>query len=210
MRVVGSLIGVVVAVGWSQNGAPARLVIGNNPVWGPGARSFPVVIGLASAIVAIIAAYCYLVWKMTRYAITPTAVWYRSGILSRKQRHARLSRIQAVNLSYSLIGRIVGLGYLDVEVAGGSDSRIKLGLLSSRRLEEVRALVLALASGAIDEVVEPSESTRPASRGGVVGAAVPAAPERVVFQVSLPKLLASLLATLGNAIALLFASGCAC
>jgi len=78
------------------------------------------------------------------------------------------------------------------------------------RLEEVRALVLALASGAIDEVVEPSESTRPASRGGVVGAAVPAAPERVVFQVSLPKLLASLLATLGNAIALLFASGCAC
>lgn len=146
---------------------------------------------------------------MTRYAITPTAVWYCSGILSRKQRHAHLSRIQAVNLSYSLIGRIVGLGYLDVEVVGGSDSRIKLGLLSSLRLEEVRALVLP-GLGRDRRVVEPSESTRPASRGGVVGAAVPAAPERVVFQVSLPKLLASLLATLGNAIALLFASGCAC
>lgn len=168
MRVVGSLIGVMVAVGWSQNGAPARLVIGNNPVWGPGTRSFPVVIGLASAIVAIIAAYCYLAWKMTRYAITPTAVWYCSGILSRKQRHAHLSRIQDVNLSYSLIGRIVGLGYLDVEVAGGSDSRIKLGLLSSLRLEEVQALVLALASGAIDGSLNPPSPPGPPPVGALL------------------------------------------
>lgn len=164
MRVVGSLIGVMVAVGWSQNGAPARLVIGNNPVWGPGTRSFPVVIGLASVIVAIIAAYCYLAWKMTRYAITPTAVWYCSGILSRKQRHARLSRIQAVNLSYSLIGRIVGLGYLDIEVAGGSGSRIKLGLLSSLRLEEVRAL----ASGAIDGSLNPPSPPGPPPVGALL------------------------------------------
>ena len=93
---------------------------------------------------------------MTRYAVTSTAVWYRAGILKRTQRHARLSRIQAVNVSYSLLGRLIGLGFLDIEVAGGADSSIKLGLLRARRLEELRALLLALASGAIDEAVDPN------------------------------------------------------
>lgn len=164
-------------------------------------------LGIA-AIAAIVAAvsclYCYLSWKMTRYAITSTAVWYRAGILKRTQRHARLTRIQTINVSFSLVGRLLRLGYLDIEVAGGQDSRIKLGLLTSRRLEELRALLLALASGAIDEVVDPSADAVAATVGRRSGASPLEAPERRVFKVGFVKLLASMLATFDNAVALFF------
>lgn len=163
-------------------------------------------LGIA-AIAAIVAAvsclYWYLSWKTTRYAVTSTAVWYRCGILGRAQRHARLSRIQAVNVSYSLLGRIVGLGFLDIEVAGGADSSIKLGLLRARRLEELRALLLALASGAIDEVVDPSADAVASTVGRRSGASPLEAPERRVFKVGFVKLLASMLATFNNAVALI-------
>ena len=102
---------------------------------------------IAGIVLAIAGAYCYLSWTKTRYAVSNTAIWYRAGILKRTQRHARLTRIQTINVSYSLVGRILGLGYLDIEVAGGTDSGIKLGLLPAAKLEELRALLLAARFG---------------------------------------------------------------
>ena len=105
-------------------------IIGETPT---GIESGLVFLGLAAIAVVILAVsglYSYLAWRMTRYAVTSTAVWYRAGIFMRTQRHARLSRIQTVNVSYSLLGRIVGLGYLDIEVTGGQDSSITLAPLT--------------------------------------------------------------------------------
>mgnify|MGYP001715562058 FL=1 len=112
-------------------------------------------------------------------------------------------RIQTINVSYSLVGRLLRLGYLDIEVAGGTDSSIKLGLLPAQRLEELRALLLALASGAIDEAVDPADLSPASAR--VATAKTPLeAPERPVFKVGFVKLLASMLATIDKAIALFF------
>ena len=204
-RVVGSVVG---AVGLAT--VANASVIGSWLAGDEVASEFNVgAIFLGLAAVAVIVAavsclYCYLSWKMTRYAVTSTAVWYRAGILKRTQRHARLSRIQAVNVSYSLLGRLIGLGFLDIEVAGGADSSIKLGLLRARRLEELRALLLALASGAIDEVVDPSADAVASTVGHRSGASPLEAPERRVFKVGFVKLLASMLATFDNAVALFF------
>ena len=140
-RVLGSVTGIIGAVTLANASALAAWLSGETPT---GIESGIVFLGLAVIAVVILAVsglYSYLAWRMTRYAVTSTAVWYRAGILMRTQRHARVSRIQTVNVSYSLLGRIVGLGYLDIEVAGGQDSSIKLGLLTSRRLEELRALL---------------------------------------------------------------------
>ena len=67
---------------------------------------------IAGVVLAIAGAYCYLSWTKTRYAVSNTAIWYRAGILKRTQRHARLTRIQTINVSYSLVGRLLRLGYL--------------------------------------------------------------------------------------------------
>ena len=121
-RVLGSVTGIIGAVTLANASALAAWLSGETPT---GIESGLVFLGLAAIAVVILAVsglYSYLAWRMTRYAVTSTAVWYRAGIFMRTQRHARLSRIQTVNVSYSLLGRIVGLGYLDIEVAGGQDA----------------------------------------------------------------------------------------
>ena len=203
-RVLGSVTGIIGAVTVANASALAAWLSGETPT---GIESGIVFLGLAAIAVVILAVsglYSYLAWRMTRYAVTSTAVWYRAGILMRTQRHARVSRIQTVNVSYSLLGRIVGLGYLDIEVAGGQDSSIKLGLLTSRRLEELRALLLALASGTIDEAVDPSADAVASTVGRRSGTSPLEASERRVFMVGGLKLLASMLATVDNAVALFF------
>ena len=206
-RVAGSLGGVAAATVWALQWGSAHVVGEGGSAWAASVGSLPVLLGLALVAAGALLALSYLSWRMTRYAITPSAVWFRSGILSRSQRHARVSRIQSVNLSYSLLGRIVGLGYLDIEVAGGAESSIKLGLLPSRRLEELRALLLGLASGAIDELVPPADPARAAGQGHPLAEATLEAPERVVFRVSVLELMGSMLATMSTVLALAIGIG---
>lgn len=203
-RMAGSAAGGIGLVSVSNASTIESILNGETPAWLATTGIFLGLLFIAGVVLVIAGAYCYLAWTKTRYAVSNTAIWYRAGILKRTQRHARLSRIQAINVSYSLVGRIIGLGYLDIEVAGGADSSIKLGLLSARRLQELRALLLALASGAIDEVVEPSAVSVAATRGARAGISALEAPARPVFKVGFVKLLASMLATVDNSIALFF------
>lgn len=77
-------------------------------------------------------------------------VYLRSGILSRKLRTARLPRIQSVDVVHPLLGRIFGLGQLTVEVAGGRNSRVVIGFLTTSELQTLRDRILDLAAGQID------------------------------------------------------------
>lgn len=104
-----------------------------------------------------------LSWWRRAYAVDADGVYLRSGILSRKLRTARLPRIQSVDVVHPLLGRIFGLGQLTVEVAGGRDSRVVIGFLTTRELQTLRDRILDLAAGQIDR-------PGPASEGGAVGA----------------------------------------
>ena len=104
-----------------------------------------------------------LSWWRRAYAVDADGVYLRSGILSRKLRTARLPRIQSVDVVHPLLGRIFGLGQLTVEVAGGRDSRVVIGFLTTRELQTLRDRILDLAAGQID-------LSGPAVEGGAVGA----------------------------------------
>ena len=91
-----------------------------------------------------------LSWWRRAYAVDADGVYLRSGILSRKLRTARLPRIQSVDVVHPLLGRIFGLGQLTVEVAGGRDSRVVIGFLTTRELQTLRDRILDLAAGQID------------------------------------------------------------
>ncbi|WP_084402950.1 PH domain-containing protein [Schaalia suimastitidis] len=121
-----------------------------NSDWGRAQDIITVVgyIGGGITLVVILAAvYSWLAWRATKWAVTDTAVWFREGILFRSQKHARLERIQAVDIVHPLLGRMVGLGKLNVEVAGGGESNFTFGFLRTRELNEARAEILALAAG---------------------------------------------------------------
>lgn len=106
-----------------------------------------VVVGTAT-IVGMTAAALWLSWWLRTYAVDRDAVYMRSGVLNRQLRIARLPRIQSVDVIHPLLGRILGLGQLKVEVAGGGDSRVLIGYLRTRDLEELRDRILDLAAGA--------------------------------------------------------------
>ena len=91
-----------------------------------------------------------LSWWRRAYAVDADGVYLRSGILSRKLRTARLPRIQSVDVVHTLLGRIFGVGRLIVEVAGGRNSRVVIGFLTTRELQALRDRILDLAAGQID------------------------------------------------------------
>ena len=106
-------------------------------------------LGLA-ALIALWVVLGLLSWWRRAYAVDADGVYLRSGILSRKLRTARLPRIQSVDVVHPLLGRIFGLGQLTVEVAGGRDSRVVIGFLTTSELQTLRDRILDLAAGQID------------------------------------------------------------
>lgn len=106
----------------------------------------PVVFIVVALIVCLlmVLTYSYFLWRVTAYAVTDEAVWYRTGILQRQQNHARLERIQSVDIVHPLLGRIFGLGNISIEAAGGS---FTFGYLKTEELERLRAEILARAAG---------------------------------------------------------------
>ncbi|MCL3793188.1 PH domain-containing protein, partial [Actinomyces sp. 186855] len=100
------------------------------------------------AVLLLIGAYLALAWRAKTFAIDGDGVYLRTGILFKQLRTARLPRIQAVDVVHPLLGRVLGLGQLTVEVAGGNDSRVVIGYLSSGDLTALRDQILDLAAGA--------------------------------------------------------------
>jgi putative membrane protein len=102
----------------------------------------------AFAAVALVGwGYSVLAWRMTTYAIGEETVHLRRGILFRQQRHARLDRLQSVDIRQPLVARFFGLCELTLETAGGTDSGIAIGFLKGTDADELRAELLARAAG---------------------------------------------------------------
>jgi putative membrane protein len=160
--------------------------------WGP-------VFGLLGVVLLIAMGYAAVAWRMTRYAIGADAVYLRSGVLFRRQRTARLDRIQAIDVVQPLVARIIGLAELKIEVAGGADSAIKLSFLREQAAQDLRNELLARAAGV---VVAPVASAG-GDGGAAAVAAIPVAPEREVFAVTAQRLLGSLVRSIGVLVSVL-------
>ena len=117
--------------------------------------------------------YSALAWRMTTYAIDDESVRLHTGVLFRQQRKARLDRLQAVDIVQPLVARLFGLAELKLEVAGGSDSGIKLGFVKLDEANHLRAELLARAAG----LRVGGAAARPAEPGGEPRAVPGAAPD---------------------------------
>ncbi|WP_371151509.1 PH domain-containing protein [Buchananella felis] len=141
-------------------------------------------LGGAGLLLGLVALGFFLQWRAIRYTVSSDGVHLNTGVLMKQQRVLRLTRIQTVDITRPLLGRILGLGELTVEAAGGADSSVKIGFLPERELNELRAEVLARAAGVkvgqgvgLAQPVAPGAPTQfvPAAQPGQVGAAGTAA-----------------------------------
>jgi putative membrane protein len=99
-----------------------------------------------------------LSWWFTRYQVTEEHVRVNSGILFRQHRQARLDRVQAIDVIQPLLGRIFGLAELKFEVADAGESAVRLAYLPLASAQQLRATILARASGAELDPEHPDEA----------------------------------------------------
>jgi len=98
-------------------------------------------------VLVVATGYAVVAWRMSTYAVDASAVFLHTGVVFRQQRTARLDRIQAIDVVQPLLGRVFGLAELKIEVAGGSDSAVRLAFLREQHAQELRAELLARAAG---------------------------------------------------------------
>jgi putative membrane protein len=91
--------------------------------------------------------YAVLAWRRSRYRIDQDSLQLQTGVLFRQERHARLDRLQAVDVVRPLLARFFGLAELRLEVAGGKGSGVGLSLLREADAQQLRNTLLARAAG---------------------------------------------------------------
>lgn len=165
-------------------------------------------VGAALAVVVALGfGYAGLAWRMTRYAVDDDAIYLQTGVLFRRQRAARLDRVQGIDTIQPLVARLFGLTELKIEVAGGSDSAVRLSFLRDEVAQALRNDLLARAAG-----LHRSSAPRPDVAGGET-ATVPAvappveAPERELVAVPPARVVEGLLRSVGTMLALLMVVG---
>ncbi|WP_330331151.1 PH domain-containing protein [Streptomyces sp. NBC_00536] len=132
------------------------------------------------AVVVAAGLYGFLSWRFTYYAVTPTELRIRTGLLFRRTAHIRLDRLQAVDVTRPLLARIVGVAKLKLDVIG-TDDKDELSFLSEKDAVALRAELLARAAG-----FAPEEA-----------AGVGEAPVRELLRLSTRQLVESLLLSVG-------------
>ncbi|WP_254879002.1 PH domain-containing protein [Streptomyces sp. NA04227] len=92
------------------------------------------------------ALYGFLSWWYTHYAVTPSELRIRTGLLFRRTAHIRLDRLQAVDVTQPLLARVFGVAKLRLDVVGAA-KKDELAFLSEREARALRGELLARAAG---------------------------------------------------------------
>ena len=141
--------------------------------------------------------YGALAWRRTQYGIGTDSVFLHSGVLWRQQRHVRLDRLQAVDVTQPLLARMFGFSSLKIESAGGAGSNLTLSYLTDEEAQRVRNEILARAAGV-------KQREQPAGSPPVHAEA---APERQLLELSSGRLIGSLIRSVGVMLAVMLVVG---
>ena len=147
---------------------------------GPSAEFLRIGLPIVGLLLVAVITLLVLSWRLTRYRVTSEALELRHGVVVRRQRRARLDRLQAVDVVQPLVARIFGLARLKLDVAGGSGSSIELSYLTDTQARQLRNHLLAAAAGLTYDTPH-----------------APEAPEHPVVEVPVPRLVASIRSTSG-------------
>ncbi|WP_081416902.1 PH domain-containing protein [Arthrobacter castelli] len=173
-------IGIIAVILVFGRGIFEDLIAGRGmPQYGPGGDTVPlwIIAGGLILVILLFALGFFLSWYFTRYQVTDQHVRVNSGIVFRQHRQARLDRVQAIDVVQPLLARLFSLAELKFEVADSGSSAVRLSYLRLSTAQQLRATILARASGAEpdpehpDQVSEaPEQPVLALSGGRIVGA----------------------------------------
>lgn len=161
-------------------------------------EAFPAVALLGMVVALLVVGFviglviALLAWRRTQYGVGEESVFLHKGILFRQQRHVRLDRVQAVEVTQPLMARIFGFASVKVESAGGAGSNLQLAFLTEPDAQHLRNELLARASGTRYNATVPSGTAPAAPTGQPAPVAAAAAPEREIAALPPGRLVGSL------------------
>lgn len=124
-----------------------------------------VVVAVALAALALVLVVGFVKRVATTYSITNQRLHIKRGIVARKIQQTRIERVQNVNITQSVVERLMRVGKVDFDTAGTDDSEFSfLGVASP---EEVMQAV---------EQAQHEAAGGPADGDGLSGPQAPAAP----------------------------------
>ena len=100
------------------------------------------------AFLAIMGLYAYVSWRCMSYTLDAKSITLHQGIIFKNKRSVYLERIQSVDINRTLVARLLGLGTVRIESAGGSGSNLDLSYLKNSELAGLRAQLLEAAFAA--------------------------------------------------------------
>lgn len=121
--------------------------------WSDQLTAARVLIGLA-VLLPVSFGYGFVSWRFTRYRLDETELRVDTGVLFRRTKHFRIDRLQSVDVTRPLVGRVIGVAKLRLDLAGGKD---ELAYLGERHAGELRAELLARAAGVAPDSGEAPE-----------------------------------------------------
>ena len=141
-----------------------------------------------------------LSWAFTRYSVSAHSVYRHSGIFFKKQRQIRLESVQSVDISRSLVARILGLSELRLEAADGAEEALHIKYLShakaqdlqERLLQRMSTLRAANTPESADSVSAPAGKDHEVNLAGEQQAEEGHKPERLLFKVPNLRVLAAI------------------
>ena len=179
---------LAVAWFWGQNWFEDIILAVEDPggYGAPPVEEMPFIGGVAwllmvgGAVLLLVGLSFFLSWRFTKYQVTDQHVNVNSGVVFRRQRQARIDRVQAIDIVQPLLARVFGLAELKFEVADAGQTAMSLAFLRVGEAKRLRNLILARAAGL------RREPAGPAGTGAVAPQAAPSAPGTDVSDTGVP------------------------
>jgi putative membrane protein len=138
------------------------------------AAVFPLLLGLlVSNVFLAFVAFLFLFnlgyglarWLTFEYALTPTELRTREGILSREERRIPIDRVQDLGFESTILRRLLGITVVSVETASGKGAEAVLDSLGRAEAEQLREVLLRtrrmLSAAGHPGAATPSEAAGP-------------------------------------------------
>lgn len=105
------------------------------------------ILGASLAVAVGMVVYSWFMWRAMGYRITENRVEVRQGVFMKNVRHARIDRIQSVDINRPILARIFGLAELEFHVADAQEAAAKLQYVTYRQAKQLREDILRAARG---------------------------------------------------------------
>ena len=81
-------------------------------------------------------------WRFMRFALASDGIHFRSGVLIKKHVQMRWDRVQSVEVEQKLFARMLRMGSVSIDSAGGKSEKLTLGLLTLDQCHALRQTIL--------------------------------------------------------------------